>query len=68
MSAARRQRLPAGDKRLQRLLLDAPALPQPATASVFRELLRAGPAWVNTALSTVLAGVTARPPDRRVFP
>jgi len=62
--AVRRQRLPAGDKRVQRLLLEAPALPEPATASLFRDLLRAGPAWVNTALSTVLAGITARPPDR----
>ena len=49
---------------MQRLLLEAPALPQPAAASLFRELLRAGPAWVNAALSTVLAGITARPPDR----
>jgi len=49
---------------VQRLLLEAPALPQPAAASLFRDLLRAGPAWVNTALSTVLAGITARPPDR----
>ena len=51
---------------MQRLLLEAPALPQPAAASLFRELLRAGPAWVNTTLSTVLAGITARPPDRWV--
>ena len=51
---------------MQRLLLEAPALPQPAAAALFRDLLRAGPAWVNTALSTVLAGITMRPPDRWV--
>ena len=47
-----------------RLILEAPALPQPAAASFFGELLRAGPEWANTALSTALGVITQRGPDR----
>ena len=60
----RRQQLPPGDKRLAWLLLEAPALPQPAVSDLLRELLRAGPEWATAALSTVLSAITQRCPDR----
>ena len=51
-----------------RLVLEAPALPQPAVSEFFRELLRAGPEWAHVALSTTLNVINQRGPDRSAPP
>ncbi|KAK9830014.1 hypothetical protein WJX72_009205 [[Myrmecia] bisecta] len=59
-----REALPAGDRTIARILLEAPVLPSPGVPNLLRDLCAGGGDWATLGLTTAQNIIMLRPPNR----